>query len=270
MATSTGPKPQLSIHRGWALYAGPVNQNRAHHHHAHQIAWSLDTDLVAVGEQGAVRGPGYVACSAAVRRVEPVVWLQTIYITPEIEGAQWCVERAGGSLSALTLHEAMQLSAILSVSPGPNAANGEAASDPEPIEADARLTKVLRHLEESLDKPLRAHEVAKWVGISPSRFLHWFTDTLGLPFRPYVRWLRLQAAVRSLAQGGNLTEAAHFAGFADSAHLSRTFVSAFGITPNALASVVIPVSDVGFPMQQIVQALNAEPVARIDFGKQQV
>jgi hypothetical protein len=29
MATSTGPKPQLSIHRGWALYAGPVKQNRS-------------------------------------------------------------------------------------------------------------------------------------------------------------------------------------------------------------------------------------------------
>ncbi len=266
MATSPGPKPRLSIHRGWALYAGPVIQNRAHHHHAHQIAWSLDTELVAVGEHGTVRGHGYLVCSAAGHRVEPVAWLQTIYLAPEIEGAQWCIERPGGSLAALTLHEAMQLSAILSVWPKASASTTDATSDSDPSADGARLTLVLRRLEQGLDKPLRAHEVAKSVGLSLSRFLHWFTDTLGLPFRAYVRWLRLQAAVRTLAQGSNLTEAAHFAGFADSAHLSRTFVSAFGITPNFLASVEISVSDVGFPMRQVAQALNAAPTAGVDPG----
>lgn len=33
-------------------------------------------------------------------------------------------------------------------------------------------------------------------------------------------------------RGSSLTEAAHVAGFADSAHLSRTFRSMFGIAPS--------------------------------------
>ena len=35
-------------------------------------------------------------------------------------------------------------------------------------------------------------------------------------------------------RGANLTEAAHLAGFADSAHLSRTFRAMFGVAPSLL------------------------------------
>ena len=35
-------------------------------------------------------------------------------------------------------------------------------------------------------------------------------------------------------RGASLTEAAHLAGFADSAHLSRTFRAMFGVAPSLL------------------------------------
>lgn len=256
MTSPPGQQPRLSINRGWAWYSGPVNQNRAHQHHAHQIAWSLDTELVAVGEHGAVRGPGYVVCSGAVHRVEHVAWLQTIYLAPEMKGAQWCAERAAGALAVLSLNDARSLSAILAECSEPNESAARAAVRPAPVTENSRLAIVVGHIESSLDKPLRANEVAKLVELSPSRFLHWFTDTLGLPFRAYVRWIRLQAAVRALSLGGNLTEAAYSAGFADSAHLSRTFASAFGITPNSLAQVAVTVTDMDFPMHHVVMALG--------------
>lgn len=55
-----------------------------------------------------------------------------------------------------------------------------------------------------------------------------------MPFRRYVLWLRLRRAVREVAAGANLTEAAVSAGFSDSAHLSRVFRATFGLPPSAL------------------------------------
>lgn len=255
---SRSPHALLSINRGWAMYAGPVTQNRPHQHYAHQIAWSLETDIEAVGTQGSVCGAGYFVCSTTVHCVKTSAWLQTVYLTPEMVGAQWFSERAGGSLAVMSVHEARQLGSILSKRLRPGASDNDVLERSNSVNYDERLVAVLKHLEQGLHQPLRAIELAKFVHLSPSRFLHWFSDSLGLPFRAYVRWLRLQVAVRALADGANLTQAAHFSGFADSAHLSRTFVSAFGITPNSLATVEITISDLEFPMSQIVQALDSK------------
>ncbi|TFV92899.1 helix-turn-helix domain-containing protein, partial [Oxalobacteraceae bacterium OM1] len=65
--------------------------------------------------------------------------------------------------------------------------------------------------------------------LSPERFRHLFLEETGIRFRPYVLWLRLETAVASYAAGSSLTEASHAAGFADSAHFSRTFKRMFGI-----------------------------------------
>ena len=57
----------------------------------------------------------------------------------------------------------------------------------------------------------------------------------GMPLRPYLRWLRLQRSAVSIIAGSSATESAHGAGFADAAHLSRTFSRHFGIAPSMLA-----------------------------------
>ena len=45
---------------------------------------------------------------------------------------------------------------------------------------------------------------------------------------------RVHAAIRSLACGETLTDAAHEAGFSSSAHLSATVRYMFGLTPSTL------------------------------------
>ena len=54
---------------------------------------------------------------------------------------------------------------------------------------------------------------------------------MGVAFRAYLLWLRLDFALTTYVAGSNLTEAAHAGGFADSAHFSRTFRKMFGIAP---------------------------------------
>jgi AraC-like DNA-binding protein len=50
-----------------------------------------------------------------------------------------------------------------------------------------------------------------------------------------VLWLRLRIAITRVQAGDDLTVAAHAAGFADSAHLTRTCRDMFGLPPSLLS-----------------------------------
>lgn len=95
------------------------------------------------------------------------------------------------------------------------------------------IVQMLRGTHGDLDHTSLAH-LASAARLSPSRFGHLFTASIGLPVRRYVLWLRLQRAVAALAAGHSVTEAAHLAGFADAAHLSRTFRRMLGCPPREL------------------------------------
>jgi AraC-like DNA-binding protein len=76
--------------------------------------------------------------------------------------------------------------------------------------------------------------MAEVAGLSPSRLMHLFTESVGVPPRPYVRWLRLQRACGEIMQGASITEAAHRCGFSDASHLARTIRRMMGTTPSEL------------------------------------
>jgi AraC-like DNA-binding protein len=82
---------------------------------------------------------------------------------------------------------------------------------------------------------VRGTEVAAAVGVSVSRLTHLFTEQVGIPLRRYVLWLRLRMAITEVLAGADLTDAAHSAGFADSAHLTRTCRHMFGLPPSVLS-----------------------------------
>lgn len=100
------------------------------------------------------------------------------------------------------------------------------------------LCQALRTIDETLPGPVRLTAVAAAAHLSESRLSHVFREELGLPFRPYVLWARLRAALSALSRGASLTEAAHTAGFADAAHLTRTVRTMMGDAPSALAAGV--------------------------------
>jgi transcriptional regulator GlxA family with amidase domain len=64
--------------------------------------------------------------------------------------------------------------------------------------------------------------------------MHVFTTSLGIPLRPYLAWLRIQRAAGALVAGASIADAAAGAGFADAAHLSRTFRRMFGVPPSQM------------------------------------
>jgi len=100
---------------------------------------------------------------------------------------------------------------------------------------DPRIQDAMDLLKEKyLTQKVAIAELARHVCLSQSRLMHLFTGQVGIPIRRYVLWLRLMTAVQFAVKGKSLTEAAHSAGFSDSAHLCRTFRRMYGITLSGL------------------------------------
>ena len=100
--------------------------------------------------------------------------------------------------------------------------------------ADARILDAVRWMREAPCEPHALAELCMRAGLSSSRFLHLFKEVTGVPLRRYRIWNRIGAAARAVARGQSLTDAAHAAGFASSAHFSSAFRDMFGMTPTDL------------------------------------
>ena len=99
---------------------------------------------------------------------------------------------------------------------------------------DPRVTRALALMRDAETPRLTLEEVAGTVFLSPSRFAHLFSETVGLPFRRYLLWRKLSRAMLAIGRGRSLTSAAQEGGFSDSAHLTRTCHQMFGLAPSVL------------------------------------
>jgi AraC-like DNA-binding protein len=232
------------VDSGWAVFAGPLDHNAPHAH---------STAVYLAGLYGSFRlriaGSSWKTCrSAVVRAGVPYEFdiggdpLGVIYLEPDVAGAD----------------------ALASLVSGGEAVDGVliGGSDPSPLREyfeqrpgaidmrgdmrevigfgrsrawrtlDARIARAVAVLQDGAGEEQSATAAAATAGLSPSRFQHLFTEEVGVPFRRYRGWKRLRAAIREAAQGASLTAAAHAAGFADQAHFSRAFRTAFGAPPS--------------------------------------
>jgi AraC-like DNA-binding protein len=108
------------------------------------------------------------------------------------------------------------------------------AGETKAAEPDARVREILAWVQSRLDYPVSLADAADLAGLSKARVRHLFVEQTGLPFRTYLLWLRLMKGLEAFAGGASLTDAALDAGFADSAHFSRTFRRMFGTAAAAL------------------------------------
>jgi len=99
--------------------------------------------------------------------------------------------------------------------------------------ADPRVLGAIELIRARLDGRVTLPAIARDLNVSPSRLRHLFVHEVGLPFRTYVLWQRLQRVIQGI---GNepLTQGALSAGFADAAHMTRTFRRMLGFAPSAI------------------------------------
>ncbi len=99
--------------------------------------------------------------------------------------------------------------------------------------AVSRVLRVVRK-EVGTGAEFSLERMAQVARLSPSRFMHVFTESVGVPLRTYIRWLRVQMACGEMIRGASITDAAHQSGFSDAAHLTRTLRRMMGMTPGHL------------------------------------
>ena len=102
------------------------------------------------------------------------------------------------------------------------------------VMSDERILRATAYIHAHLGEPLTLERVAGAVYLSPSRFRHLFVEQTGLALRPYILWRRFLRVWELLMTGEPLSSAAHSAGFADAAHLTRTSRRMFGFPPSAM------------------------------------
>jgi AraC-like DNA-binding protein len=112
-------------------------------------------------------------------------------------------------------------------------ANGHARVNGEVLpSAEARVTRVVRRIEE---RPEAEHSLARLAGearLSPYHFLRTFESVLGVTPHQYVRRMRLQrAAVRLVEEETGVLDIALDCGFGDVSNFNRSFRAEFGMSP---------------------------------------
>ena len=232
----------------WVLSAGPALSKEGfkgtlHSHHAVQVTFALE---------GWYRlQAGDLSVDSAVAAVAPDArhaitshgTVAFVYIEPESVAGRAAVRRLFakrrltsvdaalfGSLpeELLAAYRDPEITEARLIDIG-RALVSRLSGDVEIPTVDERVVRVIAWANAQLATPIRLADAAAVAGLSPDRLRHVFVRHTGLPFRTYVLWLRLLKAVETFSQGESLTQAAHQAGFADSAHLSRTFRRTFGI-----------------------------------------
>ena len=221
----------------------------AHAHHAIQITASLAGSLRLVGEREACTAQVMAVKAGARHLLEADGMLAFIFVEPE--------SRLGRALSLSLFREAdivaLDPQIVPLLRPLEHALTGQPDREKmleiarlvighlEPGVAesnvDPRIRRIIDQAAAHLDKPLTLQGAADGIYLSQSRLRHLFVEQTGLPFKTYLLWLRLVRAMEIYSAGKSLTEAAHQAGFSDSAHFSRIFRRTFGLPATTLTRI---------------------------------
>jgi AraC family transcriptional regulator len=230
------------------LLLGPAFETDCHRHHAAQIAICLTQAPMRIraNEEAAWQeGRAFYIPPDASHQLESTdSSVGLLYLDPE--GAE-CLSANGyfghSKIQAIEFSEpSISLSTLLTQTENDIELADKlcrhllGGSAPFPPQLDIRLSRALQWLDRNLNDNISLAELARAASASESWLTHHFRAAIGVPIRRYVLWRRLRMAIEIALAGSTLTDAAHQAGFADAAHLSRTFRENFGVSPSFLFS----------------------------------
>jgi AraC-like DNA-binding protein len=226
---------------------GPGSSSREHRHHCVQLSLAIDGTLrIKGGSQ-----PEWIECGAALVRADAQhavdargVMVLIAFVDPESQLGAALSQGLEADISPVRTRELARWRRAIGAESGLSESRIEAwirdllLNGEAPVNIHPRVSRVLRYLraQPGVLGDVSLPALASIAGLSESRFMHVFTESLGVAVRPYILWLRVQRACGELIAGNSVTKAAMEAGFSDAAHLTRTFRRMLGITPTELAA----------------------------------
>ena len=238
------PKPGALVWPAAMIVWGPGFATTGHRHHCVQLVMAMTRTLLIRGgsdDQWRRCGAALVRPDAAHKVDARNTTVLIGFVDSESELGAALSERIQGSISCISETQVERWRAALGRTPTESRVERwikmELLHRRCPVRIHPAVRLVLKHLREKLgiSDDFSLETLAGISGLSQSRFMHVFTESMGVPLRPYVLWLRLQRACCDLRAGASVTAAAHSAGFSDAAHLTRTFRRMLGMTPTDLA-----------------------------------
>ncbi|MGL4290462.1 MAG: helix-turn-helix domain-containing protein [Phreatobacter sp.] len=232
-----------------ALYLGPSFGLAAHRNAAAVLCASPGGEF-GLARDPRLAKPDFIACRTALIPANTLHWIRPgaapmafLYVDPQSADYRRLaagMRERGAADSRDHVGEAAYLAVLARL--GRGAAWPELRDEIAMVldlsatrSGDTRVRAVIRRLAADPEGANDLAGLAAGIGLSASRLQHLFKAETGLAFRRYKLWARMGAAIRTMARGQALTEAALGAGFASSAHFSSAFRAMFGLAPSALA-----------------------------------
>jgi AraC-like DNA-binding protein len=243
---------RIYMWQGGSLWIGEgQGRTQYHAHHAHQltVARSGDFRFRTEADGAWTTFEGAIVPSHCTHQFEVGgITLAHVFVEPESRAGRALTARFGsGAVAELPAAQARAAAATLFGALARNHSRDSMVQAAQSAVAslcdestdtdgsmDGRLVRALEFIRANVRRPISLGDVASAVALSDSHFRHLFVAGTGSSFRAYLLWLRINVAIEAAMAGASWTDAAHDAGFADSAHLTRTHKRMFGIEPTAV------------------------------------
>ncbi|MBI0395963.1 helix-turn-helix transcriptional regulator [Acinetobacter bereziniae] len=231
---------KISIGYGIGYFEGNVGDNDLHRHHAHQLSFAKNAGecIQVSGEEQCIFSSGVYITANTLHHLKSGTYC-SIYIDQT-------------HFLASVIHQYLQPISTMTVLPEDlvivlrkyfiQQRHHDKAFQmllnycginhfKQPTIREQHLSNFLSS---SKQQDLTLKQIAEQFNLSESRFSHWFSESFGISYRSYRKWLRLLQTIQSTSQQTTLTNAAYQSHFSDQAHFSRTCKQMFGIQPSLL------------------------------------
>ena len=158
----------------------------------------------------------------------------TIPRVPPLRELSAFITRASAGIESAVDAPWQELAVTIGVRTARIAAGAPSDTRGVPLNAEGRVTRVIRAIDHHSGARLSLGRLAREAGLSPYHFLRTFKSLVGVTPHQYVLRTRLrEAAARLIIEPDHVLDVALDSGFGDVSNFNRAFRQEFGVSPRA-------------------------------------